>query len=113
MHDEAVRFEDTDWRQILGLYGLLETVAPGPMVTLNRIVAVAMVHGPTAGLDQLAEAEGDAALAGHHRVDAVRAHLLEMAGDREAARAAYRIAARCTLSVPEQRYLESRATRLA
>ena len=113
VHDEAARFEDTDWRQILGLYGLLETVAPGPMVTLNRIVAVAMVHGPAAGLDQLAAAESDAALAGHHRVDAVRAHLLEMAGDREAARAAYRVAARHTLSVPEQRYLESRAARLA
>ena len=113
VHDEAARFEDTDWRQILGLYGLLETVAPGPMVTLNRIVAVAMVHGPAAGLDQLAEAEGDDALAGHHRVDAVRAHLLEMAGDRQAARAAYRIAARRTLSIPEQRYLESRAARLA
>jgi predicted RNA polymerase sigma factor len=113
VHDEAARFEDTDWRQILGLYGLLETVAPGPMVTLNRIVAVAMIHGPAAGLDQLAAAEGDAALAGHHRVDAVRAHLLEMAGDREAARAAYRVAARRTLSIPEQRYLESRAARLA
>ncbi len=113
VHDEAARFEDTDWRQILGLYGLLETVAPGPMVTLNRIVAVAMVHGPAAGLDQLAAAEGDAALAGHHRVDAVRAHLLEMAGDREAARAGYRLAARRTLSIPEQRYLESRAARLA
>ena len=113
VHDEAARFEDTDWRQILGLYGLLETVAPGPMVTLNRIVAVAMVHGPAAGLDQLAAAEGDPALAEHHRVDAVRAHLLEMAGDREAARAAYRVAARRTLSVPEQRYLESRAARLA
>ncbi len=113
VHDEAARFEDTDWRQILGLYGLLETVAPGPMVTLNRIVAVAMVHGPAAGLNQLAAAEGDAALAGHHRVDAVRAHLLEMAGDREAARAGYRRAARRTLSIPEQRYLESRAARLA
>ena len=113
VHDEAARFEDTDWRQILGLYGLLQTVAPGPMVTLNRIVAVAMVHGPGVGLDQLATAEADAALAGHHRVDAVRAHLLEMAGDREAARACYRVAARRTLSVPEQRYLESRAVRLA
>jgi predicted RNA polymerase sigma factor len=113
VHDEAAGFEDTDWRQILGLYGLLDTVAPGPMVTLNRIVAVAMVHGPAAGLDQLAAAERDAALAGHHRVDAVRAHLLEMAGDREAARAAYRVAARRTLSIPEQRYLESRAERLA
>ena len=113
VHDEAARFEDTDWRQILGLYGMLQTVAPGPMVTLNRIVAVAMVHGPAVGLDQLATAESDPALAGHHRVDAVRAHLLEIAGDREAARARYRVAARRTLSVPEQRYLESRAARLA
>jgi predicted RNA polymerase sigma factor len=83
------------------------------MVTLNRIVAVAMVDGPAAGLDQLAAAESDPALAGHHRVAAVRAHLLEMSGDRDAARAGYRVAARRTLSVPEQRYLESRAARLA
>jgi predicted RNA polymerase sigma factor len=113
VHDEAGRFEDTDWRQIVGLYGLLQTIAPGPMVTLNRIVARAMVHGPEAGLAQLAEAEADPGLAGHHRVDAVRAHLLEMAGDREAARGAYRLAARRTLSIPEQRYLESQAARLA
>ena len=79
------------------------------MVTLNRIVAVAMVNGPRAGLDRLAAAEADPALTRHHRVDAVRAHLLEMAGDHEAARAQYRLAARRTLSVPEQRYLESRA----
>ena len=109
MHDEAARAEDTDWRQILGLYGLLHAVAPGPMVTLNRIVAVAMVHGPEAGLWQLAAAEADPALAGHHRVHAVRAHLLELAGDREAARAHYDLAARRTLSVPEQRYLAARA----
>jgi RNA polymerase sigma factor (sigma-70 family) len=109
VHDEAARAEDTDWRQILGLYGLLHAVAPGPMVTLNRIVAVAMVHGPEAGLWQLAAAEADPALAGHHRVHAVRAHLLELAGDREAARAHYDLAARRTLSVPEQRYLAARA----
>ena len=113
VHDEAARFEDTDWRQIVGLYGLLQTISPGPMVTLNRIVADAMVHGPAAGLDQLAEAETDPGLAGHHRVDAVRAHLLEMAGDVEAARVHYRRAARRTLSIPEQRYLESRAAKLA
>jgi RNA polymerase sigma factor (sigma-70 family) len=113
VHDEATRFEDTDWRQILGLYGLLQTIAPGPMVTLNRIVAAAMVHGPDAGLDELADAEGDPALAGHHRVAAVRAHLLEMAGDLEAARTQYRVAARRTFSLPEQRYLDSRAARLA
>jgi RNA polymerase sigma factor (sigma-70 family) len=112
VHDEAARFEDTDWPQILALYDLLQKVAPGPMVTLNRIVAVAMVHGPQAGLEQLAEAEADAALVGHYRVDAVRAHLLDMAGDREAARAHYREAARRTLSVPERRYLESRAAHL-
>ena len=111
VHDEAARPEDTDWWQILALYELLQAIAPGPMVTLNRIVAVAMVHGPQAGLEQLAAADADPALAGHHRVAAVRAHLLDMAGDREAARAHYRLAARRTLSVPEQRYLESRAAR--
>jgi RNA polymerase sigma factor (sigma-70 family) len=113
VHDEAVRFEDTDWDQILGLYELLDRIAPGPMVTLNRIVAAAMVHGPQAGLEQLAAAQADPALAGHHRVDAVRAHLLDIAGDRQAARTHYERAARRTLSLPEQRYLESRAARLA
>jgi RNA polymerase sigma factor (sigma-70 family) len=112
VHDEAARAEDTDWRQILGLYGLLDAIAPGPMVTLNRLVALAMVHGPRAGLRQLDAVESDPGLAGHHRVDAVRAHLLELAGDHEAARTHYRLAARRTLSVPEQRYLESRAARL-
>jgi RNA polymerase sigma factor (sigma-70 family) len=109
VHDEAASAASTDWRQILGLYDLLEAMAPGPMVTLNRVVAVAMVRGPRAGLAVLEEAAADPALAGHHRVDAVRAHLLEMAGDREAARAHYRLAARRTLSLPERRYLESRA----
>jgi predicted RNA polymerase sigma factor len=113
VHSEAARAEDTDWRQILGLYELLRRMAPGPMVTLNRIVAVAMVHGPRAGLGELSAAEADPALAGHYRVDAVRAHLLDMAGDSEAARTCYERAARRTLSVPEQRYLESRATQLA
>ena len=112
VHDEAARAADTDWPQILGLYELLRAVAPGPMVTLNRIVAVAMVHGPRVALGQLAVAEDDPALAGHHRVVAVRAHLLDLAGDGEAAREQYRLAARRTLSVPEQRYLESRAARL-
>jgi len=113
VHAEAERFEDTDWRQIRGLYELLESIAPGPMVTLNRSVAVAMVEGPRAGLQLLADlAAGDPALAEHHRVYAVRAHLLEMAGDVAAARDAYGLAARRTLSVPEQRYLDSRAARL-
>jgi RNA polymerase sigma factor (sigma-70 family) len=113
VHDEATRAEDTDWRQILVLYDLLGRLSPGPAVTLNRVVAVAMVRGPQAGLQELATAETEPALAGHHRVDAVRAHLLELAGDHEAARAAYLQAARRTLSVPEQRYLESRAAQLA
>jgi RNA polymerase sigma factor (sigma-70 family) len=110
VHDEAAKAEDTDWRQILVLYDLLQRVAPGPMVTLNRIVAAAMVHGPQAALTQLESAAQDPALAGHYRVDAVRAHLLDMAGNHEAARAHYRQAARRTLSVPEQRYLDSRAS---
>jgi RNA polymerase sigma factor (sigma-70 family) len=112
VHDEAARAEDTDWRQILVLYELLERVAPSPVVTLNHAVAVAMVRGPRAGLDLLATLDGDDRLAGHHRLDAVRAHLLELAGDRAAAREHYRAAARATTSLPEQRYLESRAARL-
>jgi RNA polymerase sigma factor (sigma-70 family) len=109
VHDEAERAEDTDWLEILGLYHLLDKLAPGPMVTLNRIVALAMVHGPRAGLERLDAAAADPALTGHHRVAAVRAHLLELAGDRRAAREQYRLAAQRTLSVPERRYLESRA----
>jgi predicted RNA polymerase sigma factor len=109
LHDEAASTDTTDWSQILGLYELLRKVAPGPMVTLNRIVALAMVRGPHAGLEALITAEAEPALAGHHRVDAVRAHLLEQAGDREGAVTAYRQAARRTLSIPERRYLEARA----
>ncbi len=109
VHDQAATAAETDWPQILGLYDLLRLVAPGPMVELNRIVAVAMVHGPTAGLEQLAVAAQDPVLGKHYRGDAVRAHLLEMAGDHDGARHYYRLAARRTLSLPEQRYLESRA----
>ncbi len=109
VHDEAARAEDTDWRQILVLYELLETLAPGPMVSLNRIVALAMVHGPEYGLERLSAAADDPALKDHHRVEAVRAHLLELSGDLPAARDAYRRAARLTLSIPEQRYLTGRA----
>jgi len=109
VHDEATRAGDTDWQQILTLYDLLAGIAPGPMITLNRVVAYAMVHGPRAGLDRLAEAEDDPALAGHYRLAAVRAHLLDLAGDRAAARQQYALAARRTLSLPERRYLESRA----
>ncbi len=112
VHDEAPSDAETDWPQVLGLYDLLEQVAPGPMVALNRVVAVARVHGPRAGLavlDKLAEG----ALRGHHRVAAVRAHLLEEAGDGDAARTAYEEAAKLTASVPERRYLTRRADRLA
>jgi len=112
VHDETPSFDKTDWPQILALYRLLDEIAPGPMVTLNRIVAVAMVHGAETGLGELAEAELDPVLARHHRVEAVRAHLLEFKGDLEAAQASYRLAARRTLSLPEQRYLDDRAARL-
>jgi RNA polymerase sigma factor (sigma-70 family) len=113
VHAEAARAEDTDWPQILALYRLLERFTENPMVRLNHAVAAAMVHGPRAGLDLLETLDGDPRLAGHHRLAAVRAHLLEMAGDVAAARAGYRDAARRTTSLPERRYLEGRAARLA
>jgi predicted RNA polymerase sigma factor len=113
VHDEAPSAEDTDWPQILSLYDLFRTIEPGPMVTLNRVVAVAMVHGPNVGLVELSAAETDPALAGHYRVSAVRAHLLEMAEDSEGALSHYRQAARLTLSIRERRYLKSRARSLA
>jgi RNA polymerase sigma factor (sigma-70 family) len=109
-HDRARRPEDTDWGEILALYGLLERVAPGPMVTLNRAVAKAMAEGPEAGLVLLVELEPK--LEGHHRVHAVRAHLLELAGDGAGAHAEYTRAAGLTASLPEQRYLTRRAARL-
>jgi RNA polymerase sigma factor (sigma-70 family) len=112
VHDEARRAEDTDWRQILALYELLRGVVDNPMITLNHAVAVAMVHGPKAGLEMLAPLDADTRVARHHRLAAVRAHLLEMAGDRAAARAAYGLAERLTASIPEQRYLRERADRL-
>jgi RNA polymerase sigma factor (sigma-70 family) len=112
VHDEAATAEETDWAEILTLYDLLRVVAPGPMVTLNRVVAFAQVHGPSAGLAELAGTASDPALATSHRVDAVRAHLLELSGDAAGAREAYLAAARRTLSLPEQAYLQSRAARL-
>jgi len=113
VHAEAKCAEDTDWPQVAALYRVLDVVAPSPIVTLNRAVAVAMVDGPQAGLDLVATLDTDDRLARHHRVPAVRAHLLEIAGDLAAARTAYREAARRTTSVPEQRYLEDRAARLS
>jgi RNA polymerase sigma factor (sigma-70 family) len=111
LHMEAVRAEDTDWPQIRFLYGVLCRIAPNPMVTLNRAVAVAMTDGPDAGLAMLSELEADDRMAHHHRLAAVRAHLLELAGDRAGARENYLIAARRTTSLPEQRYLRARAER--
>ncbi|AEE44614.1 RNA polymerase sigma factor [Cellulomonas fimi] len=113
VHAEAPTAAGTDWPQVAALYRLLDHVAPGPMVTLNRAVAVAMVSGPRAGLDLLRPLHDDPRTADHHRLWAVRAHLLERAGDEEAALDAYRRAARLTTSLPERRYLESAAGRLA
>jgi RNA polymerase sigma factor (sigma-70 family) len=112
VHDEAATAGDTDWRQILGLYDLLERLTPNPMVTLNRSVAVAMVRGPRAALHLLETLDADERMTRHYRLDAVRAHLLEMAGDGAAALSSYRTAARRTTSLPERRYLEARAARL-
>jgi RNA polymerase sigma factor (sigma-70 family) len=111
VHDEAARAADTDWAQILALYDVLAAFAPGPMVTLNRIVALAMVDGPAAGLAALDAAAADPVLAGHHRSAAIRAHLLDELGEHEAAREYYVRAARGTRSGPEQRYLLGRTTR--
>jgi predicted RNA polymerase sigma factor len=116
VHDEAERVEDTDWRQILALYGVLQRIAPGPMVALNRAVALAMVEGPEAGLDALDELDAisvDDRVNASHRLESVRAHLLEINGDTEAARNAYVDAARQAVSIPERRYLISRAARLS
>jgi len=112
VHDEAPSAEETDWPQILALYEVLEQVSPGPVVTLNRAVAVAMVHGPRAGLALLGTLDADERMTHTHRLEAVRGHLLELAGDADAARESYRRAARMTASVPEQRYLALRAARL-
>jgi predicted RNA polymerase sigma factor len=109
VHDEAARAEETDWPQILALYDLLQRMSPNPMVELNRAIAAAMVHGPAAGLELIDAIEAGGQLRGHHRLDAVRAHLLELAGDREGAVRYYRIAASRTLSVPERNYLLTKA----
>jgi RNA polymerase sigma factor (sigma-70 family) len=112
IHDEATRAEQTDWPQILALYGLLERMADNPMVVLNRAIALAMVHGPQEGLKLLDALDRDGRLAGSHRLDAVRAHLLELAGEPAAAIASYRRAAARTTSAPERRYLLGRIARL-
>jgi RNA polymerase sigma factor (sigma-70 family) len=112
VHAEATNAEDTDWAQILALYDLLAGSTANPMVLLNRAVAAAMVHGPRTGLDMLADLDRDHHLSGHHRLHAVRAHLLEQTGDHVAAQAAFAEAARRATSIPEQRYLQAQTNRL-
>jgi RNA polymerase sigma factor (sigma-70 family) len=112
LHDEAPRYEDTDWRQILALYCLLQRLSDSPIVALNHAIATAMVDGPRAGLAQLEALDQDERLAGSHRLLAVRAHLLERAGERQAAMPLYRAAAAKTTSTPERNYLLMRAARL-
>jgi predicted RNA polymerase sigma factor len=113
VHDEATRAEETDWPQIVVLYSLLKRVSDNPMVTLNHAIAAAMVHSPATGLKLLEVLDADARMAGHYRLDAVRAHLFEMAGDHLSAIAHYRAAARRTTSIPERDYLTTQAARLA
>jgi RNA polymerase sigma factor (sigma-70 family) len=113
VHDEAQRAEDTDWPQILALYGVLSGVSDNPMIALNHAIATAMVAGPATGLALLRDLDADGRMKDHHRLHAVRAHLLEMAGDRQAALAHYRAAAGKTTSIPERNYLMAQAGRLA
>jgi predicted RNA polymerase sigma factor len=112
VHDEAPRTRDTDWAQILALYGLLKRMSDNPMVTLNHAIAAAMVHGPATGLELLKTLDADERMAGHYRLDAVRAHLFEMAGDYETAKVHYRAAASGTSSIPERNYLVTKLSRL-
>ena len=112
VHDEAPRAEDTDWPQLLALYDLLKRMSPNPMVILNHAVAAAMVHGPSKGLDLLNALDSDSRVSSHHRLDAVRAHLYEMAGDLESAITHYRVAAGRTASLPERNYLLTQAAQL-
>jgi RNA polymerase sigma factor (sigma-70 family) len=113
LHDEAKDVDATDWPQILALYDLLDRVAPNPVSSLSRVVAVARVSGPAAGLDALAELESDRRMAGYHRLLATRAHLLGLAGQHDPAASAYREAARRATSVPERRYLSRMAAEQA
>jgi predicted RNA polymerase sigma factor len=113
VHGEAARAEDTDWPQILALYGLLKRMSGNPMVALNHAIAAAMVHGPATGLELLQELDADPRMSRHYRLDAVRAHLYERAGDHERALGHYRAAAERTTSLPERNYLMTKGARLA
>jgi RNA polymerase sigma factor (sigma-70 family) len=112
LHDEAPTADATDWPQIMALYEVLMQLSDNPVVRLNHAVAAAMVGGPQAGLELLAGLGDDGRVTGGHQLHAVRAHLLEMAGEHEAARDAYRAAAARTTNLPQQRYLHARAARL-
>jgi RNA polymerase sigma factor (sigma-70 family) len=112
VHDEAVRAEDTDWRQILALYSLLKRMSDNPIVTLNHAIAAAMVHGPAAGLELLKPLDADERMSRHYRLDAVRGHLFEMAGNHAAAISHYQAAAARTTSIPERNYLTTKAAKL-
>lgn len=113
LHDEAPSFEQTDWPQIHALYQALRGIVDNPVIALNEAVAAAMVHGPAAGLERLDALDRDPRIAGHYRIDAVRGHLFEMAGDAARARAHYLAAAERTASLPERHYLTARAARAA
>jgi predicted RNA polymerase sigma factor len=113
LHDEAPTVEQTDWREILALYEVLARISDNPMVSLNRAIAAAMVDGPAAGLELIDALDADARIAGHYRLDAVRAHLFERAGDDERAIHHYRAAAERTASIPERDYLRTKAARIA
>jgi predicted RNA polymerase sigma factor len=110
VHGEAASVTDTDWAEILALYELLGQVSPGPLVSLGKAVAIAMVHGPAAGLAATDELAG--VLARHHRLHAVRGHLLEMSGDPASAADAYRVAARYATNAAEKRYLDRQSRRV-
>ncbi|WP_129644370.1 RNA polymerase sigma factor [Peristeroidobacter agariperforans] len=112
LHDEAARVEDTDWAQIQALYGVLMRMSDNPMAVMNHAIAAAMVHGPTKGLELLAPLEKDERLRGNHRLEAVRAHLLERAGERARAVELYQAAAAKTNSIPERNYLMLKAAKL-
>jgi RNA polymerase sigma factor (sigma-70 family) len=112
VHDSAAHADDTDWPEILALYGLLEQLSNNPVVALNRAIAAAMVEGPATGLDLLAALDADPRIAGHYRLDAVRGHLYEKSGNNERAVVHYRAAAERTASIPERNYLLTKAARL-
>jgi RNA polymerase sigma factor (sigma-70 family) len=111
-HADAATAEGTNWPQVHALYLILERIAPNPMVTLNRAIALAETAGPPAGLALLSTLDSDGRMAGHHRLLSVRAHLLEKTGDTAGAYDHYCRAAKATASIAEQRYLESRASRV-